>query len=185
MHRAAWRDALADRLEMLDLRLGRTGWTGLALTCVAALVAAVALPPLLEQARDADTRWRELEASAVTASTATPDTAAPLPTMPPLPAKSELPAIAALLMHEAAQAGLGVRGAEYRLGSAASGPYQDIAFDAEGSYVAARSFINAVVAQQPGLALRGLSLKKEGAQTNENALLKLHFEWRVFLKEAS
>lgn len=176
MSRTTWRDTLADGLERLDLHLGRSGWVGLALLCAAALLAALMLPPLAEQARHAEGRWRELGASPAPAASVPP-----LPTLPPLPAKAELPSIAAWLMHEATLAGLSVRGAEYRSGSTSGGPHQDIAFDAEGSYVAARSFINAAVAQQPGLALRGLSLKKEGPDAN--AMLKLRFEWRLFLKE--
>ena len=185
MNQAAWREVLAGGLEVLDLHLGRTGWAGLGMLCAAALVAVMGLPPLNDHARQAEARWRELEASAVVdtrqQAPSPGATASPL-AMPPLPAKAELASIGARLMREAAQAGLSVRGAEYRAGSTPSGPHQDIAFDAEGSYVAARSFINAMVSQQQGLALRGLSLKKEGPDAN--AMLKLRFEWRLFLKEA-
>lgn len=185
MNQATWRDALAERLELLHLRLGRTGWAGLALASTAALAAVLVLPPLQRQVDDAQAKAQALRASLST-GTAAPHAAsasAPLPALPPLPARFELPAIAASLMQEAAQAGLAVRGAEYRLGASASGPHQDIAFDAEGSYAAARRFVNAVVVQQPGLALRGLSLKREGAQAGDGAPLRLRFEWRVFLRD--
>jgi hypothetical protein len=186
MNQPTWRDVLAERLELLHLRLGRTGWAGLALACAAALASVLVLPPLHRQARDAQAKAQALQASVSTGGAAAPHAAsasAPLPALPLLPARSELPAIAASLMQEAAQAGLAVRGAEYRLGASASGSYQDIAFDAEGSYAAARRFVNAAVTQQPGLALRGLSLKREGAQAGDGALLRLRFEWRVFLKD--
>jgi hypothetical protein len=185
MNQPTWRDALAERLELLHLQLGRTGWAGLALACAAALASVLVLPPLHRQARDVTAQAQALQASLSTGAGAphAASASAPRPALPPLPARSELPAIAASLMQEAAQAGLAVRGAEYRLGASARGSYQDIAFDAEGSYAAARRFVNAAVTQQPGLALRGLSLKREGAQAGDGALLQLRFEWRVFLKD--
>ena len=62
-------------------------------------------------------------------------------------------------MQEAAQAGLAVRGAEYRLGASASGSYQDIAFDAEGSYAAARRFGNRRVHPDRALEVDRLALQ--------------------------
>jgi hypothetical protein len=144
-------------------QVGRAGGAGLLLTTASIVFWFSTIQPLERNVTSLEGELARVEAASVpTAGGRRSPSEEVAAVLRRLPTRDELPAIMAIVVAQASEAGLDLESGRYELASARSGELARyrLTFPVRGSYPQLREFIDGTLAAVPSLALEGLRLER-------------------------
>ncbi len=163
------------RLSWYVGRTGRTGLVGLALLGASALFLFSTHLPMAGEVEQLRSDLQAAESRAATAPTPAA-VRTPLQTVGHLPARTDMPAVLGILLHQAEAAQLSIETAKYEITATKAGAMvrYRISFPIDGRYPQIRQFIDTTLNEMPEVAIDDIAIaRKTIADDNVEAQVRL------------